>query len=1339
VPIVQRFYIQQNPGDYSGQEETRLLSNYFEKHAVVILGGPGIGKTTELKRAAAIEPGSVFCSVSQFLSDPIDRFSGKTIYLDALDEHRAELHQGRLIIDSIRGRLLALDCPKFRLSCRGEEWHQGSDIGALSTVSGDEPLYILQMQPLREEDIRSIATEALGDADSFMNGAQEHFLIESLGNPQNLDLYLKVFKKNASWPSTRADLMKQSTEILIVETNENHERATGQAISSDKLMQAAEVLSAILLFGDSDGIALSRPAGTERYVPLQDLPEIDLEASAIVARRRLFASHAAERVYPQHKTTGDYLAAMALVKRIAEKSLPLTRALTLITGPDGSPPSHLRDVYAWLIALLPEHAEQLIKSDPFGAMIYGDVSQWSDETCRKALRTLSSYAATNDPWFRADAWYVPLLKGLARTSLVQDLRKVIRCEPSPHVTSVVLSALEYGKPLPELGDDLFAFVRDPGRENHDWLRVDALRVFQRNSPERRADRKVLLEDIKSKAVSDKRHMLCATLLEELYPHDIEPREVVRFFAEANISGRGTMDHFVRNELVRQTPEPLLPVLAEVILRNPDDLKRLGDFNRRKLNGTLIKRLLAIYGHATNPADVYLWLGIYMDRHHATYLEKDDQQTIRAFLESDGKFYLELFCEWLGQAVPDEKHGYRLHFHDYQSRILHASPPRSFPQELLALAKSEQDPEKAKFLFELAAEYIVQAEPDTFSVGYEELFDFVAQHSVFSEIWRKYTVTEIPDWRRQQAESEVENQRAKELQRAKNIESLSPRLEALRNGIDIQNLAWGARIWFGLSGGQKEGENAQARLQRKTNAAIADAIVLGFEALLKSKSPFSPDEIAKLDIKRKVHWECFSVLAGADIMSESNSRDFLGLPYVNLKAAFAFHLIHPIGGESRTWDKEIYSKRPDVARDALAEIWRAQLSGGKKDFLSELHIERTEADSTPLILGEIYRLLDEVQNLPPRILESAIKAVLCHGDAKIFEYVVPRALANSGVRGRTRALWLSVAALLFPDVYKGKLDRQIRADSRNVWAACEVLIAGAGTLVNGLASVPQLHLAISLLGKYFMNLSMSSGGRIMSAMEAAHSIRRLIDLLAGIADEEAAHAFKALIADPALHAWHDHLRHYQALQAKNLRDHSFVGSSMESVCHILAGGKPGSIADLQSVALNILDDIAARISSDSANLWKSFWTLGDRGKVGRAKIENDSRDVVLEWMRPYLIPRRITIEPEAAAVSQGRVDIRLTLAGCGTLPIEFKRDDNTELWTSMEAQLASHYAIDPQTGGHGIYVILWHGTKGNGCSAPPREMSIETPKSADELRSALEKINPSAYFSIRVIDVSPPSV
>lgn len=1340
MPIVQRYFEQVEPVTDLGMKESPLLTDYFERRVVVILGDPGIGKTTEFEQAKLNETCSVFCTVSQFLVDPIEEYIGKIIYLDALDEYRAELRPGVSVIDSIRGRLKQLGCPKARVSCRSQEWHHGADVKSLSDVAGGEPVYILEMQPLSENDIRSIASEEIEDVDAFLAGARERQLEELLGNPETLNLYLKVYQDSGAWPETRAALMDQSTRLLISEENEQHERVRGEAISDERLMYAAEDLSAILLFGDKGGIALSKAASSPRYAPLSEFSDIDHDAANVSARRRLFVSDGPERIRPQHKTIGDYLAATALVRRIRDKSLPLGRALSLLLGKGGIPLSHLRDVYAWLIALLPEHSERLIKADPFGAMIYGDVGQWPTGTRRSALKLLSDYAAKDDPWFRAGIWSAPFLGGLVDSELVEDFRHILETEANPHVISVVLSALEHGKPLSDMADDLLKFIRHPGHPDRHWLKDRALQAFLSVSQHPTEDCKILLEDVRLGAVKDQDHTLRGALLTELYPDHLGPGEVVNYFVDADISGSGTMGWFVKYQLVEETPSNSLSALAQAILTNPDDANKLSRFDREELNGALVRRLLEAHGDPAKAEQVYEWLGIYLEEHRMAHLSRGDSQVIRDYLHDHSELYAGLFRHWLGHAVPDKEHGYRLQHLDFQGRVLRAAPPFDFPERLLTWAANDTDSARAAFQFEEAVEITMNADPGDFSIDLDALYDFVRDHSEFADSWEQRRVTIVADWQWEQARTAQAYRAKKEDERAKNINILTTQLEQLWSGEDVVNLRYGAMIWFGLHR-QSDKEIAPVeRIRSQTNDEIAAAILAGFDALLKSGNPQLPSEIADLNCNNERPYATFGVLAGADNLAARSMEEFLSLPDANLKSAFAYNLIHGRDSEVRPWNREIMTSRPDLAREVLAKVWRTELVCGKTEYLTGSYIGDVLEFSAPLILCEIPALLGENPALPQKILEDLLKAILRYGTAEDLWPLAPKALAEKKVSGEGRTLWLAIAALLSPTEFEKQLEQRVRLSSGNLRAVFNILAAGGGALMNGLKSAPQLEMTLSILGKYFNNVHRHESAGFIDPEgdeEVALSLRGLIDRLAGLPTSEAADAFARLIADPSQHEWHEHLRHGQSIQAKNLRDAQFEPPSAQAVSALLSARAPASIEDLQALAVDILDECAAFIRGDNADPWKSFWILAKGGKLDSPKVENDCRNVMLPWIRQYLSPRGITVEPEAAAADLKRVDIRLTSTDVGTLPIEVKRDEHNDLWTAMPDQLLKLYANDPKAKGHAIYLVIWFGKDGNGCTAPPEPLGIEKPKTADELQIALEAIKPDPRFSVRVIDVSKP--
>lgn len=1340
MPIVRRLFEQILPALETSPSQDRLIDTYFDKQVVIVLGPPGIGKTTVFENAALEEANAIFCTVSEFLLDPIEIYRGKTLYLDALDEHRAEIHQGETIINSIRGRLLELGCPKVRIASRGEEWRQGSDVSSLQACANGEPIHVLALRPLQEDDVAEIASEATDNAEQFIEGARDNGLLETLSNPETLKLYLEVFKVNGGWPETRAALMQQSTKLLLHESNETHERARGDGISDERLICAAEDLSAILLFSSDSGISLNRISSSNHYTPLQELNGIDIEASKVVSRRRLFSSSTPERIQPQHKTTGDYLAARAIVRRIRNDELPLSRALTLLTGRDAAPLSHTRDVYAWLIALMPDRADRLIKSDPFGALIFGDVSQWPISVRRNALAHLSEYAKNNDPWFRANSWYSPLLGALPCDALIDDFRQIIRNELCPHVTSVVLSALEHSTPIQELNVDLLSFIYKPGRPNHDWLRPDALRVLSRTASQKAPDLKVLLADIQSGLVPDEDRMLLACLLSELYPTAIPPEEIVHYFAQSDISGPGTIGWFIRYDLVAQTPIADIPRLADAIIAHPDCARKLDEFDRASLSAQIVGVLLEQHVESAAPQDILHWLGLLLDELSFVQLDRDDLRKLSQTLAGIPNLYHKLFRHWLSQATPDKHHGFRFLYQDFTARLLHIPPPADFPRTLLEEATRVDDGQKAAFMVALAFDHVIQDSSRHFDIDFEVVSTYADDHAEFWEIWDQKRVSEISDWRWKQAEHSKNRRAAESFEINKSIRILAPRLELLRNGTDTANLHFGALNWFGITRHSNQETSPFDRIKQKTNQEIAEAITEGFQNLLRLEDQPTPSQIAALQCQGRQYHITFPTLAGADIVFARSPDEFLSLPERSLRTALAFHIVMPIEAEKRMWHRAIEETFPDLAKSVIGEIWRTEVSCGKKENLSGSHVNRTEEVHTAIVLTEITQIMREALKLPPSILANFVKTVLVHGDPHSLKEACELALNDSSVHGTARSVWMALAALFWPEKFDQKLRKRTRENLKDAHEILEILTSGSRSLMNGSNTVPQLRMSISLLGSLFNNVYASPGFRAhtrMSLEDAARSVRALIDTLSGISSEEARDALDHLISDPSLHEWRDYLRHSRANQTRGIRENQFRRPSAQEVCSLLNNDQPISPEDLMALALSVLDDLSIEVRGDNSNLWKQFWTLAAKGKLNKPKIENDSRDSLLPWLRTMLTSKDIIVEPEGAAADQKRVDIRLSHPLAGTLPIEVKRDDNKDLWSALRGQLLEKYAIDPRSRGYGIYLVLWYGPEGSGCKTPPEELGIPLPTSASELQRMLESIRPSQKFEIRVLDVTKP--
>ncbi|MYI06590.1 MAG: hypothetical protein F4059_04540 [Gemmatimonadetes bacterium] len=86
-----------------------------------------------------------------------------------------------------------------------------------------------------------------------------------------------------------------------------------------------------------------------------------------------------------------------------------------------------------------------------------------------------------------------------------------------------------------------------------------------------------------------------------------------------------------------------------------------------------------------------------------------------------------------------------------------------------------------------------------------------------------------------------------------------------------------------------------------------------------------------------------------------------------------------------------------------------------------------------------------------------------------------------------------------------------------------------------------------------------------------------------------------------------------------------------------------------------------------------------------------------------------------------------------MPVEIKRDEHPDLWTAIEDQLVTKYAIDPAARGHGIYLVLWFG-RGKTQRSPDGERPAKPEALEDRLRHALSS-QQARKISVCVVDVS----
>ena len=156
--------------------------------------------------------------------------------------------------------------PPFRLSCRAADWLGANDRRHLESVSPDDRVTVLGLDPLTSDDALRILDGGDGpsDAAAFIESARHRGLDAMLA--QSLGMLADAVGAGGEWPASRSETFERACRSMVEEKNEEHAIAfADRPVPPDDLVDAAGRLCAGLLLADCDGYALRRPASDARY------------------------------------------------------------------------------------------------------------------------------------------------------------------------------------------------------------------------------------------------------------------------------------------------------------------------------------------------------------------------------------------------------------------------------------------------------------------------------------------------------------------------------------------------------------------------------------------------------------------------------------------------------------------------------------------------------------------------------------------------------------------------------------------------------------------------------------------------------------------------------------------------------------------------------------------------------------------------------------------------------------------------------------------------------------------------------------------------------------------
>jgi predicted NACHT family NTPase len=599
----------------SSATKPRPLTELTDYRALVLLGEPGIGKSTTLleeaervaKQAVAENTISIHIDLRAYSSDLLLHnkvfesaefmawlrgSSRLVLHLDSLDE-------ALLRIDSLAS-LLADELPRYpasrmslRIACRTAVWPAGTLETALDHHWGDAAVGVFELAPLRRRDIVAAAAVQGIDHEAFIQELYAANAVPFAIKPLTLNLLFGIFKKEGRLPRSIADLYVRGCLKLCEESNQSRRdaRRLGSLTAAQRLCLASRIAATTMLCNryaiwtgpEADGVP-------EEDVPLSvltggreegEFPAFDIAENSVreVLDTGLFTSRGGVRIGWAHQSYAEFLAALYL----ADKQVPPRNILKVLQHPAGGLVPQLAVVTAWISSIHEDVREALIQSEPV-VLLRGDLTNWNEQDLAALVASLMTALEHN----RVHDFEMGISEFYARLNhptLASQLRPYIQDSSKNTVSRRVAIMIAEHCKLRELQPELLTLALDASADP--YLRgraVDALGTCGDDTVPAQ-----MLPLARGELGSDPENEIKGYALEILWPKHLSADDLFGLITCPNEGFVGAYVRFLTKTLPNSLTAADLPVALKWAAAFVTEARHSGDFQRRSLADSIFVR------------------------------------------------------------------------------------------------------------------------------------------------------------------------------------------------------------------------------------------------------------------------------------------------------------------------------------------------------------------------------------------------------------------------------------------------------------------------------------------------------------------------------------------------------------------------------------------------------------------------------------------------------------------------------------------------------------------------------------------------------------------------------
>jgi hypothetical protein len=477
--------------------QPKLLSQLDQLPVAILLGEPGIGKSTALKEESQRlqTEGAPFAykELNRYQSD--FRLIEDIFNSETMKAWRAGHHHLTLLLDSLDECSLSIPAIvrilvsqfeqlptnrlTLRLTCRIKMWpsHFAEELKSLWRNEGAVDSF--ELAPLREKDVLNAAVDNKLDGNAFLAEVRDKEIQPLASHPNTLNMLFSLFGRPSGLPRQRAEIYRLGCELLADESNRFRKEAGYiGSLNARQRMVIAGRIAALMIFTHRSSIWLKDSWMAEAAdlteseivggVEHADACNFNIDSHSLheTFGCALFSGRGEGRIGFAHQSYLEFLAAWYL----RTCGLHAPRSLPLLLHPDDKriPPQHI-ETASWLAAMDKEVFTNLVDTEPL-LLLRSDLSDASDEQKAYLAKTLLESFA-NKAEFNRDWELPPHYRKLAHPHLADQLRPyIIGATFCQSARNEAIEMAGYCR-VSELADDLLSVVLN--QDDNYYLRISA--------------------------------------------------------------------------------------------------------------------------------------------------------------------------------------------------------------------------------------------------------------------------------------------------------------------------------------------------------------------------------------------------------------------------------------------------------------------------------------------------------------------------------------------------------------------------------------------------------------------------------------------------------------------------------------------------------------------------------------------------------------------------------------------------------------------------------------------------------------------------------------------------